>query len=113
MSLKAVGVSVVLRGLFVVCSLVPLACTFSDGETTSLIQPVINAAAPAAAAPAMNLRRFRSTLLGVISEEEVSAGFLISIDSGPFKTLLLKRIRDFCRRYEDISKPDGEIRKSL
>jgi len=39
----------------------------------------VAAAAPATAAPAMNRRRFRYTLLEVISEDGISAGFLMSI----------------------------------
>ena len=73
--MSGVGVSVVLRGLFVVVSFV-FALTF-DGRAIS--QPTVAIAAPKNDAPVMNLRRSMYSDLEVISEEGMSEAFLINM----------------------------------
>src|SRR5580658_3663682 len=50
-----------------------------QGEIRSRSPAPVTAAAPASAAPARNLRRFRYKLLGVTSDERMSCAFLISM----------------------------------
>jgi hypothetical protein len=76
MSFCEVGVSLVLRELLVVVSLV-FALTL-DGLTIS--QPAVASAAPKSVAPVMKFRRSIYTDFEVISEESMSDGFLISMD---------------------------------
>src|ERR1700733_3708166 len=72
-------VSLVENELFLMPSILASACTIVEGETNSpRLKPAI-AAAPAAAAPARNFLRFRYKLFGVISDDRMSAGFLISM----------------------------------
>src|SRR5580658_11052088 len=60
-------------------SILASACTVVEGETNSRrLVPAIPAA-PTAAAPARNARRFKYKLFGVISDDGISAGFLISM----------------------------------
>src|SRR5579863_4986821 len=71
-------VSLVENELFLMPSILLSACTVVEGETNSRrLTPAI-AAAPAA--PARNLRRFRYKLFGVISDDGISAGFLINME---------------------------------
>ena len=56
--------------------------TADASEDAAMDAPPTAPAKPAAAAPAMNLRRLRYAGLGVISEDGMSAGFLISILCG-------------------------------
>jgi hypothetical protein len=56
-----------------------LACAVIEGDSNSPRLAPVAAAAPARAASARNLRRFRYKLYGVISDEGISAGFLISM----------------------------------
>src|SRR6266849_7435624 len=77
-SLNGVCFSVVLNGLFsATFNLVP-ARTLVEGEIISRSPRPVASAAPASETLARNLRRFRYTLCGVISEDGMSAGFLIS-----------------------------------
>src|ERR1700722_1502849 len=89
-------VSVVLNGLFWMPSILLPASTVVRGETISRPKPVA-AAAPAIAAPARNLRRFRYRLLGVISDERMSCAFLICIRTPVLYTRIRhRRIRPPC-----------------
>src|ERR1700689_2077979 len=58
--------------------LLPASATV-EGETSSRRPAPVATAAPASAALARNLRRFRYRLWGVISDEGMSADFLINI----------------------------------
>ena len=71
---------VVENGLFWMPSIFVLACATDEGEAISCRPtPAATAAAPASAVPARNFRRFRYRLFGVISEDGISAAFLISM----------------------------------
>src|SRR6266567_1695578 len=69
-------------------SILAFAWAIVDGEDNLLIAEPPNAAAPAIAVPARNLRRFKYRLLEVISDERISAAFLISIERFPFSLRL-------------------------
>src|SRR6516164_2952665 len=80
MSLSGVCFSVVLKELWLALSFVS-ARTVSSGETIRPILRLANAAPAKAPAPNRKLRRLRYKCFGVISAEEISAGFLINIYS--------------------------------
>src|SRR3984957_5252694 len=90
-------VSVVLNGLFWMPSILLPASTVVRGETISRSPKPAAAAAPATAAPARNLRRFRYRFLGVISDERMSCAFLISIRTPVlYPPIRRRRIRPPC-----------------
>src|SRR5258708_12683319 len=79
MSLKLFGCSEVLKGLFTIpLSLAPAWTVSSICQLPRRRYKPPATAAPVAARPAMNCRRLRNEDFGVISEEEISFGFLIS-----------------------------------
>src|SRR5215469_1288635 len=84
-------VSVVLNELFLMPSILFPAKTEAEGATIPFASKPTAAAAPAIAAPAKNLRRFKYRLFGVISEERMSSAFLISIGTPPRSTRLHPR----------------------
>src|ERR1700757_2877747 len=57
--------------------------TDAEGARTFFTSKPTTAAAPAIAAPAKNLRRFKYKLFGVISDERMSSALLISIRTPP------------------------------
>src|ERR1700689_4273012 len=73
--------SVVLNGLFWMPSILFPASAVVEGETISCRPKPVAAAAPAMAAPARNLRRFRYKLLGVISDERMTVAVLINMEA--------------------------------
>src|SRR5260221_4215490 len=80
MSWNEFGFSVVLSGLFTMpLSLAPPACTVVPPSVWLRRYNPPARAAPAAAAPVMNLRLLRYAGLGVISGEAMSLGFFISM----------------------------------
>src|SRR5580692_7787854 len=73
-------VSLVENELFLMPSILASAYTAVEEETNSRrLTPAI-AAALAATAPARNVRRFKYKLFGVISDDGISTGFLISME---------------------------------
>src|ERR1700733_4241047 len=72
-------VSLLDNELFLIPSILALAPTAIEGVTQSPSLTPARAAAPARAVPARNLRRFKYKLLGVISDDRTSAGFLINM----------------------------------
>src|SRR5258707_7204155 len=79
MSLKLFGCSEVLKGLFTIpLSLAPAWTVSSICQLPRRRYKPPATAAPVAASPSMNCRRLRNEDFGVISEEEISFGFLIS-----------------------------------
>src|SRR5437899_1148985 len=76
-------VSAVLYSLFLMPSILLPARTTVAGETISRRPTPTAAAAPATAAPARNLRRFKYAFFAVISDEAMSLAFLISMKPPP------------------------------
>ncbi len=72
-------VSVVEKALFFMPSILALACAMVEGNAKSRDRNPTTAAAPAMAVPARNLRRFKYKFFGVISDDGMSAAFLISM----------------------------------
>src|SRR6266496_2319339 len=97
-------VSVVLSGLFWTPSILFPARTVIDGEIVSFRPRA--AAAPAIAAPARNLRRFRYRLFGVISEERMSSAFLISMGT-PIAYTRIRSGADSCCLLSSIEMGRG------
>src|SRR5215472_311265 len=77
-------VSVVLNELFWMPLILFPAKTLEEGKSVSLSPTPRTAEAPATAVPARNLRRFRYTLLGVISDDRMSSAILISMGTPVF-----------------------------
>src|SRR5688572_20546624 len=76
------GFSSVLYWLLITfCSFVLAETSSSGAPSFNSSRPATSAAPAAAAAPARNLRRFRKVRRGVISEEGISSGFLMSISA--------------------------------
>ena len=69
----------VLNELFFTPSILLPASAMADGETASLSTTPAVTTAPAIAASARNLRRFRYWLFGVTSDQRMSSAFLISM----------------------------------
>src|SRR5215472_4441211 len=99
-------VSVVLNGLFLMPSILFPAKTEAEGATISLASKPAAKAAPARAAPAKNLRRFKYRLFGVIADERMSSALLISIGTPPRSTRL-RSPADLRIRLHPIFSPMG------
>src|ERR1700722_7829759 len=72
-------VSLVDNGLFLMPSILTLASAVVAGEPSSRKPTPTAAAAPASAVPARNLRRSKYRPFGVISDDAMSADFLINM----------------------------------
>src|ERR1700748_1969900 len=87
------------NGLFCRPSILVLACATDGGAPVSgNPPPATPAAAPAKLAPVRNVRRFRYSLFGVISEDGISAAFLISMWEAPERFTLKQAVLD-CAFY--------------
>src|SRR5450432_687647 len=74
------------------------ASALNEGAINSRNPAPVAAATPAIAAPARNFRRFRYKLLGVISDERMSAAFLMSMRT-PVSYTRFRRERISTRFY--------------
>src|ERR1700693_2047356 len=95
-------VSLVDNELFFMPSIFALASAVVEGEPSSRKPTPTAAAAPASAVPARNFRRFKYRPFGVISDEGMSADFLINIKNRPQLSVRQRVARRFAVRRPHI-----------